>query len=148
MIFLHFLLYTGINPYFYYYLNNANQSHFVFFTPPRCYNSRIWTGCWFFIFFEIFSVVLLLISRSSLYARTLVIWYNFKQNVYKTLGWRLEMPEYRWSRFVMCFYNKKAQYDRKYKSNFNYYFLRECVGQQNTFLRIISSAWSTKQGWL
>lgn len=46
------------------------------------------------------------------------------------------MPEYRWSRFVMCFY-KIAQYDRKYKSNFNYYFLRECVGQQNTFLGLL-----------
>lgn len=48
------------------------------------------------------------------------------------------MPEYRWSRFEMCFCNKeKAQYDRKYKLNFNYHFLRECVGQQNTFLGLL-----------
>lgn len=57
------------------------------------------------------------------------------------------MPEYRWSRFEMCFCNKeKAQYDRKYKSNFNYHFFERMCRVAKYFFRIISWLIITKQG--
>jgi hypothetical protein len=110
--------------YSYHYLNYT-LGHFTFSIDYLMlqFENREW--------FLVFHFLLNISHSSFTYQWKLTVcevtWYYFKQNVHKRPGWRLETPEYRWSRFMICFYNReKARYSINYTLDFKHCFLKLC----------------------